>query len=171
MTHLNVFSSHTAVMILSPWLPAVVHACHQKQEWRALQKLKVEIVCRKLPFLYKMTTPNLTKFLSFNHDDKICYKQVLNVLKTKPLQITKLRDFCGPFRGRINWDPNYSIYVGRKQSKQKPHKQRIRFNSLYDSIWSESWDILSTCFYKWTKQMPEILFFIFFCFFPSFMEM
>ena len=119
----------------------------------------------------KQQTPNLTKFLSFNHKDKICYKQVLIVLETKPLQITKLRVFCGPFRGRINWNSYCSIYVGRKQSKQKPHKQRIRFNSLYDSIWSRSWDILSTCSYKWTKQMPEALFFLFFWFSPSFMEM
>ena len=107
----------------------------------------------------KQQAPNLTKFLSFYHDDKICYKQILNVLKTKPLQITKLRDLCGPFRGRINWDPSYSIYVGRKQSKQKPHKQSQV--QLYDSIWSGSWDILSTRLYKWTKQMPEVLFFLF----------
>lgn len=156
-------------MILSPWLPAVVHV-YQKQEWRALQKLKVEIVCRKLPFLYKWQPQTSLNFFPSIMMIKFYLQTGTQRVKNKALTNNKIKRFLWPFLEEgINWDPNYSIYVGRKQST-KPHKQRIRFNSLYDSIWSGSWDILSTCFYKWTKQMP-ILFFIFFCFFPSFMEM
>ena len=118
----------------------------------------------------KQQTPNLTKFLSFNQDDKICYKQILNVLKTKPLQITKLRDFCGPFRGRINWDPSYSIYVGWKQSKKKPHKQRIRFNSMTLSD-QDPETSLAHVYTSGPNKCLKFCFFLFFCFFPSFMEM